>query len=199
MRFPLDCLTNKQNNPFVHLIKSEIISQIGNKTSFGLSKEAGKGNNNMSERLSLKKKIWLAVCFVLLATPVFLPSTADSNIIGFCSFILILASYPLNMLFLPFYYLLDSYLEIQRTAIADLYFLMLASSIIGYLQWFVVFPFLLRQFREKVMMPNVQTLFGKDVFSTVKLLEEKQDVRQAWFDDQNRSPFERVMRRDERE
>lgn len=150
----------------------------------------------MERRLTRKQQIWFWSSLVLLALPVFLPSTADFDLIGVCSFILIVASYPLNLLFVPFYYLLDYYLPVERTPIGQLYFFMVACSFIGYLQWFVVFPFLLGWFRGKFIYPRFQTLFGVNSYIPPRLHEAKRNVWQTWFDEKERSHFERVINKD---
>lgn len=148
----------------------------------------------MFEHLSSKKKVWFAACLIMLALPVFLPSTPGSDVVGMCSFLLLAAAYPLNMLFLPFYYLLDYYLGVERTSLGHLYFLIVANSIIGYLQWFYLFPYLLGLFREKYIAYEMHSILGKPSFNSAKLLEERFEIPASWFDEQHRSPFERVMR-----
>jgi hypothetical protein len=140
------------------------------------------------------KYIWIALNFVLLAIPVFVPSN-NVDVIGICLSIPIILSYPLGILAGVVFF----YFHLLDNSIGSLYLMLFVFSVLAYIQWFVIFPRFARFVKNK--------LFGRDLIINVsanletikKALPESEtrfetsDFQQNWYDERRRTPVERVF------
>ncbi len=139
------------------------------------------------------KYIWIALNFLLLALPVFVPSVSI-NVIGICLTIMFLLSSPLN---LPVVWLFF-YANFFSGTIGSMYLMLFAFSVLAYIQWFVVMPRFVRFARGKLFSRDSQIALIASGES-VKALSEAEtefystDYRKNWYDEQKRTPLERII------
>ncbi|HEX8264231.1 MAG TPA: hypothetical protein VF596_02320 [Pyrinomonadaceae bacterium] len=139
------------------------------------------------------KYIWIALNFLLLALPVFVPSISI-NVIGICLTIMFLLSSPLN---LPFVWLFF-YANFFSGTIGSMYLILFAFSVLAYIQWFIVMPRFVRFAREKLISRNIQIALSAKGESVKNLSDAKAGFystgyRKNWYDEQKRSPLERII------
>ncbi len=139
------------------------------------------------------KYIWIALNFLLLALPVFIPSVSI-NVIGICLTLMFLLSSPLN---LPVVWLFF-YANFFSGTIGSMYLMLFAFSVLAYIQWFVVMPRAVRFVREKLISKDVRTAFSASGESVKTLSDAETEFystgyRKNWYDEQKRTPLERII------
>lgn len=145
----------------------------------------------MNKYLSLSLKcFWFAITFLLLVLPVFVPSFGGLlNVINVCLLAMILLSFPCNILVLAFFALPDYQ---HSVSINLLYTQLLICAAISYFQWFILLPQLIKTGR-KINARRQQKAFSKNCS---QLEQPSDNWRQNWYDEQKRTPVERVIERE---
>lgn len=145
----------------------------------------------MNKYLSLSLKcFWFAITFLLLVLPVFVPSFGGLlNVINVCLLAMILLSFPCNILVLPFFALPDYH---HSVSINLLYTQLLICAAISYFQWFILLPQLIKTGR-KMKARRQQKAFAKNY---AQLEQTSENWGQNWYDEQKRTPVERVIERE---
>lgn len=139
------------------------------------------------------KYIWIALSFLLLALPVFVPSISI-NVIGICLTIMFLLSSPLN---LPIVWLFF-YANFFSGTIGSMYLMLFVFSVLAYIQWFVLMPRFVRFARGKLISRNFKTALSANGESFKALSEAEAEFyptgyRKNWYDEQKRTPLERII------
>jgi hypothetical protein len=138
--------------------------------------------------------IWIALNFLILALPVFVPSTSI-DVIGICVTIMIILSYPLAMLFGWLFFYFDWF----DGSIGLMYLMLFAFSVLAYIQWFVLVPRAVQFIKTKFFAKDLKISFRANVESVGSLPEPNADFstndfpRRNFYDKQKRTPVERVF------
>jgi hypothetical protein len=138
------------------------------------------------------KFFWFAITFLLVLLPVFVPSFGGAlNVINVCLVWMILLSFPCNILVLPFFALPDFHHSIS---IGTLYTQLIIFAVISYFQWFVLVP-RLAKFARNAVSTNNQAEYDSGVsqLSAAKTECSSTNYRQNWYDEQKRTPVERIF------
>lgn len=149
------------------------------------------------QKKSILKSIWLLFSILLLAIPVFIPSK-DFDVIGVCLAIAIVLSYPLNMLFGWLFFMSGWF----SASIGSLYLMLFVFTFTAYIQWFILIPRLTSFIRQKFFRKDLQISLNTKVV-TVKTLSEPKaetvpnDWQKNWYDEQKRTPVERIFEKNE--
>lgn len=135
----------------------------------------------------------MALNFLLLAVPVFVPSVSV-DIIGICLTVMIVLSYPLAMLFGWIFFVFGS----SDSSIGSMYLMLFAFSVLAYVQWFVLVPRIARFLKSKFFVKDVKINLTAKV-ETINALPKPEsqfnlgDFQQNWYDEQKRTPVERII------
>ncbi len=110
-------------------------------------------NKEFSPKL---KHAWIASNLALIVLPLLLFPLGFENAAGVCLTALILLSYPCNMLagWLFFAY------GLFDPSISSLFLLMIVFSSLGYFQWFVLVPQIMKMAHQQIKL--IERLFEKD-------------------------------------
>ena len=139
------------------------------------------------------KYIWIALSFLLLALPVFIPSTTV-DVINICIGIAVILSYPLNQLVGWMFF----YTGFPFYTIGAMYLMLFVFTVLAYIQWLVIIPRLARFAREKIFTIDVQINLSAKIEPVKTLPAAKTefysvDFQGNWYDEQKRTPVERVF------
>ena len=137
------------------------------------------------------KYIWIVLNFLLLAVPVFVPSLSI-NVIAICVSLMIILSFPLNLLVGWLFF----YTNLFDGSIGSMYLMLFFFSVLAYIQWFVIVPRFVRFTREKFFSKDLNVNFTAE--QIIALPEAKteftaNDHRKNWYDEQKRTPVERIL------
>lgn len=137
--------------------------------------------------------IWIALNFLLLAVPVFVPSLSI-NVIAICLSLMIVLSFPLNF---PLAWLFF-YANLFDGSIGSMYLMLFVFSVLAYIQWFVIVPRLARLARRKFFAKEVNINFSASVEQNNALPAAKtkfyaSDYPKNWYDEQKRTPVQRIL------
>ena len=138
------------------------------------------------------KFFWFAITLLLVLLPVFVPSFGGFiNVINVCLLTIVLLSFPCNVLVLPFFAFPDFYHSIS---IGLLYTQLIICAVISYFQWFVLVP-RLAKFTQKIFSTNDQAEYDSGVsqLSASKTEFRPSDYQKNWYDEQKRTPVERIF------
>lgn len=153
----------------------------------------------MKKQINLNLKyIWFAVNLLLLALPVFIPSSREvDSLINICFVGLVLLSFPCNILPNYLFFILGWF---NSGTIGSLYSMMIILSIVSYFQWFVLVPYLARLARQKIAKADLQVSFCANIES-IKNLPDAESSSPDWqknlYDEQKRTPVERLFETDD--
>ncbi len=158
----------------------------------------------MSKKLILKR-VWLLFCLILHIVPLFFFFSPDFiNALGICMLIAAIISYPLTILFARLIIILLVWFDVTpfQPSIGYLYLLLFIFCIMGYLQWFVLTPRLIKFIKKTFFRKDLQITFSVTspsvkMISDSKPDESVSDWRKNWYDEQKRTPVERVFEKDE--
>lgn len=151
------------------------------------------------KKLSVVKIGWLAVNFGLLALPVFLPSSSDvTNLINVCLVLMVLQSFPLNIPASWLFFTVGWF----NGSLGTLYLMLILYCAIAYLQWFVVVPRFAQFVRYFFGGSDVQIKISANLASAAQLPPPKNefspnDWNKKWYDEEKRTPVERVFDRED--
>ena len=151
----------------------------------------------MSDYIKLNLgRIWLFVGGVSLLLPVFLPSSAHpqnflQNIIGTTTVTMFILSFPSSLFGIPLMFFAQAALGVDANTIGGMYLNLFLMFVLGLVQWFWIFPRLVRMNKE------VQTLELDQEVIVPLLPGEKNTVGPEIFDSRSRTPLERVINDDE--
>jgi|GEM_PF-1205692 len=111
------------------------------------------------------KTLWLFVSAILLALPVFVPSFPDSviffgDVMNLSLSILFVISFPLSLLGLPLSALLQNLWDVNPYSIQGLYLQVISFFVMGYLQWFVVAPRVMKKISLRIRELAVEECRG---------------------------------------
>jgi len=139
------------------------------------------------------KGTWLLISLLALALPVFLPSysnpqTIFQNIIGVASVTMFFISFPMSLLGLPVGFFTSRFLGLDPASIGGMYVSLLALFAMGFIQWFVLVPRLLKG------KPLFQILDLPGTKPKALLAEAKFEDQVNFYDSQGRTPVERIIR-----
>lgn len=151
------------------------------------------------------KYAWLVFCFILLALPVFIPSSPTHfDVIGICLVIAFILSYPLNMLFGWLLMVMMEWFEPAQFefSIGTLYLMLFTFCVTGYFQWFVLMPRLVNFIRKTFFRNDLQINLSATISNVKSLPDAKpnvsvQDWQTKWYDEEKRTPVERIFNKDE--
>lgn len=150
----------------------------------------------MTERFKISLSgMWLLVSLFALIFPIFLPSAAGSldpasNVIGTAAATMFILSFPSSLFALPFLVFANAAIGINTDSIQGMYVNLLVLFVLGLVQWFWIVPRIWRQDLD------IQTLDLPVMAETIKLPEMKRGFEFGGFDEQERTPVERVIRDD---
>jgi len=151
----------------------------------------------MSDYIKLNLgRIWLFVGGVSLLLPVFLPSSAHpqnflQNIIGTTTVTMFILSFPSSLFGIPLMLFAQAALGVDANTIGGMYLNLFLMFVLGLVQWFWIFPRLVR------MKKDVQTLDLDQEVIIPLLPSEKKTIGPEIFDSRSRTPLERVINDDE--
>jgi hypothetical protein len=138
------------------------------------------------------KKLWTGVNGLLLFIAAFALLLGEENVFGFAGTILMLLSFPLNLLV---GWLFFAFGDVFNSPVA-LFLMTLLLSVTGYLQWFVLVPKLVKFLSRKATENNLD--FGTDTPArrlAEPAAESVDDWQGKYYDEQNRTPVERIFDR----
>jgi hypothetical protein len=154
----------------------------------------------MSERFKLSLSgLWLLTSGLSLIFPIFIPSSADSasfaaNAIGSATATMFILSFPSSLFGVPAMFLAGTALNLDPNSMGGMYINLLLLFALGLVQWFWIVP---RLFRNE---PNVLQILDLPVQKHALHPVVPQDsVNFENFDDDARSPLERVFSEKEKE
>lgn len=139
------------------------------------------------------KYIWIALNFLLLALPVFIPSNVV-NVMGICTLIVYLLSTPLNQMVLW-----DFFISIFFDgSIGSMYLMLFVFSVLAYIQWFVIVPRLVRFVKNKFFVKDLKISLSANLEAINALPQaetrfDANDFQQNWYDERRKTPVERVF------
>ena len=142
----------------------------------------------MSDYIKLNlRRIWLFVGGVSLLLPVFLPSSAHpqnflQNIIGTTTVTMFILSFPSSLFGIPLMFFAQAALGVDANTIGGMYLNLFLMFVLGLVQWFWIFPRLVRMNKE------VQTLDLDQEVITPLLPSEKKTIGPEIFDSRSRTP-----------
>ena len=141
------------------------------------------------------KMIWLIVSLHMLVLPVFLPSSSNpetifENIIGMAGVTMFILSFPMSLLGVPVGFFTSRALGLDPASIGGMYISLLALFAMGFIQWFLIAPRLLK---DKSLFQNLKLPGTKP---EVLLAEAKFADRVDLYDTKGRTPLERVIQND---
>ncbi len=156
-------------------------------------------------RKTILKYAWLILSLILLTLPVFLPSSPTHfNVIGICLTIAFVLSYPLNMLLGWLFFAVVNLFGMTQFdfSIGTLYLMLFAFCITGYVQWFILVPRIAKFIRKSYFRNDLQVNLNATISSVQMLPDAKPDVstqdwQKKWYDEQKRTPVERLFEKDE--
>jgi len=148
-------------------------------------------------KLSLGK-IWLLVGGLSLILPVFLPSSANpgnflQNVIATTTVTMFILSFPSSLFGIPIIFFTQIVLGVDPNTIGGMYLNLFLMFVLGLVQWFWVVPRLLHG-RQNFEVLNLQETELNSLLSEVK-----RDGGSGSYDQESRTPLERVLRDDEAE
>lgn len=153
----------------------------------------------MNKKLRISpKKIWFALNGVLLNLLVISSIIGAEDIFGVCGTLIILLSFPCNLLVGWLFFAFGSFYALPGVMLL----MMFVFSIIGYFQWFVLVPQIVKFVRLNFFKHDVRINFKVNVENTKQLTEPNietagtQEWQTNWYDEQKRTPVERVFNRD---
>ena len=148
---------------------------------------------------------WLLMNFILLVLASLLSANLSgfwANLAGLSFGALIIQSYPLS--------LLPMFLLFRSGILDDPFWMMILMNFFvapicfatGYIQWFILFPRLVKFIRQTFFRRDIQIHLTTTVASVKPLLTERpdfptQDWQKSWYDKEKRTPVERVFEKDE--
>lgn len=147
---------------------------------------------------SIFKYALMILSLILLALPVFLPSNSQFfDVIGVCVTIAIILSYPLGILAGMLFFMTNWF----DNSIGSLYLMLFVFCVAAYVQWFVLVPRLAKFIRRSFFRSDIQINWRAAVAEPKTLPESTpeysaQDWQKKWYDDQKRTPVERLINKD---
>lgn len=141
------------------------------------------------------KTLWLFIGAVLLALPVFVPSYPDSmivfgNVMNLSWFVLFIMSFPCSLLGFPLSVLLQTLWNVGPQSIQGLYLQVVSFFVMGFAQWFVVAPRVIKKFSSGKHESTFED--NQTVNSNEKKLPDA-------FDESGFTPLENVLHDKEEE
>ena len=143
------------------------------------------------------KKLWFATNALLLALSLISWVTGASDLFGYSVTILIVLSYPLNLLVGWLFFAFD---VLNQLPIVTLLMAFVMSAL-GYVQWFQLVPSIAGFFRRKLSSHDLQIKLTVEREGEVQLtegdLKTAPNWQEGWYDKHANSPVERILGRDE--
>ena len=144
-----------------------------------------------NSKLSLSR-IWLLISAFALILPIFMPSSANpqnflENVIGTVTVTMFILSFPSSLFGLPVLFFAKLMFDVNPNSIEGMYLNLFLLFVLGLVQWFWIVPRLARS-ESRFQMLN---LVG--VNSEAQFLEAK-PINNIPFDDEGKTPLERVLR-----
>ena len=142
------------------------------------------------------KTIWLVVHFLLFLFPIFsILITGSMTSLYLSSVITLLLAYPSSFLL---NFIFDAFGLGFIDSVLFLYAVLLVSSIIGYLQWFVFVPWLMNKVKQNIFTKDVQIVLNANVTNTRELTAAETefvdfDWQSRMFDEKQKTPIERLF------
>lgn len=153
----------------------------------------------MKKQLEISiKDIWLFTNAILLFASTISWIIGNENVFGVCSSIILLLSYPSNLLIGWLFFAYGNFNELPGVMLL----LTFVCSGIGYLQWFFFVPRIVKFFRKKVSrnsdtkisesVNNGKQIQGSNLVNTIP------EWQMNWFDEHKHSPVERIFEQDKK-
>ena len=139
------------------------------------------------------KKIWFILQGILLALSLIFGIAGAEDLFGVCVTVLIVLSFPLNMLVGWLFFATD----LLQTAPVMLLVMPFVMSALGYIQWFELVPRIARMFSSKLSAHDRQIKISVEREQPAQLEEGKPTDASDWFSvsdgKEKHSPVERVI------
>lgn len=149
----------------------------------------------MTERyISILKWAWLLISGICLTLPVFIPSHPSpgnflaGDVMGGATGIIFMLSFPSSVLWAVALLFGREASSWHVYSIGDMYLSLFFLCVLGYIQWFYVFPSI---FQKKEPQLQLLELHGQPVAAALGEVRVNADF--AYFDSESRTPLERVI------
>lgn len=149
----------------------------------------------MTKQLKISLKgVWFAVNVILLFTATISWMVDAENVFGVCATLLILSSFPSNLLVGWLFFAFDDFYALPGVMLL----MILVDSLIGYLQWFVLVPRVVTFVRQKFFRRDLRVYLTVNIENTKQIAEPSlehstQNWRTNWYNEHKHTPVERVF------